>query len=114
MSPMQNDQTCDRKIVCKLGEALTSIWSSRVKKKLRLLQKKLLIDKGLTPSVHHKLSFGYPIQRHIRPPALTCYSDVGVLRLTCLHQTSLEGQPGLPGGAGPRLQQSLCLLRLRN
>jgi len=53
-------------------------------------------------------------QDQILPAALTCYSDVGVPRLTRLHQTSLEGQPGLPGGAGPRLQQSPGLLRLRN
>jgi hypothetical protein len=52
-------------------------------------------------------------QGHRPPPALTCYSDVGVPRLTRLHQTSREGRPGLPDRAGARLQQTPCLLRLR-
>ncbi len=68
---------------------LTSIWSSRVKNKLLLLRKKLFINKGLNVQTQQETSFASPNPEPLRPPALTCYSDMGVPRLTRLHRFDL-------------------------
>jgi hypothetical protein len=44
--------------VVSLRMALTSLWTSVVKKKLPLLRKKLFIDKGLKPPRQHEPFFG--------------------------------------------------------
>ena len=67
------------------------------KKEFSYYKKSVVLTKPDVRTSNQRLLSTDP-QCHRQPTVLTWYSDMGVPRLTRLHQTSLEGQPGLPDG----------------